>query len=107
MGYEAKMLHVKETEEASLGVVDAACTLAARAFGQERATLGELAGKLKAEGPLGQDLARRLSRASKARRLRARPDPLLLGDLGAFLGGLLAQDCSVASECPSCSPSLS
>ena len=86
------MVHERESEEASLGVVDAACTLAARAFGQERSSLGELAGKLKAEGPLGLDLARRLSRASKARRLRAHPDPLLLGDLEVFLSGLQALD---------------
>ena len=81
------MVHGTEREELSLGIVDAACCLAARAFGKEGATLGELARWLKAAGPPGQALARRLSKASKARRLRAHPDPLLLGDLEALLLG--------------------
>ena len=79
-------VHGTEREELSLGIVDAACCLAARALGKKSASLGELARRLKASGPPGLALARRLSKASKARRLRAHPDPLLLGDLEAFLG---------------------
>ena len=78
---------VVESEEVSLGVVDAACRLAAAAWCRDRVPTGELAKHLRCGGSAGLELARRLSRASKARRLRAHPDPLLLQDLEAFLAG--------------------
>ena len=75
--------YVSECSE--LGVVDAACQLAAGALGARKVPIGQLSSIMKESGEAGQELARRLSRASKARRLRAHPDPLLLRDIELFL----------------------
>ena len=72
------------SEGAELGVVDAACRLVAGALCARRVPIGKLANIMKESGEAGQELARRLSRASKARRLRTHPDPLLLRDIELF-----------------------
>ena len=82
---KARTVPERASDGVELGIVDAACQLTANALGTRKACIGQLAKLLKEDGEAGQDLARRLSRASKARRLRAHPDPLLLRDIELFL----------------------
>ena len=72
-------------EAVELGIVDAACQLAAQSLGVQKAGVGQLVKILKESCVTVRELAKRLSRATKARRLRAHPDPLLLRDLERFL----------------------
>ena len=82
---KARTVPERASDGVELGIVDAACQLTANALGTRKACIGQLAKLLKEDGEAGRDLARRLSRASKARRLRAHPDPLLLRDIELFL----------------------
>ena len=67
----------------SLGIIDAALSLARKTIGP--CSLGEVVRSVLASGQ--EELARRLENASKARNLRAHPDPLLLRDLCQYFEG--------------------
>ena len=71
------------SEDESLGIVDAAVALARKAMGP--CSLGEVIRGIRSSGQ--KDFARRLHKSSKARNLRAHPDPLLLRDLCRFFEG--------------------